>query len=281
MNPHRISNGGAQINRADIHRSTTPHGGRSLTLVLTRAPVVVVRSNRRRRACLGGWRAAEDRRGRAQKRNKRLTCPTSHGEPGGPAGLEPGRAAGLWVTAARCVWVSRTAVAGFARRPRATPLAARVRSRAERSDTRSGSVMSLPAIATCTTHEVANDSWAFGPGAMGRRRRVGSAAASCHRCRDCSESAADRYDPSARARSTIDGCAYADRRGRDEHEYSGRSRGMHCCLTPNHHLTPARREPSRVSKIPWRKCPSGKRRRVPSSTWTRRPSSTPRATRRV
>ena len=42
-----------------------------------------------------------------------------------------------------------------------------------------------------TTHDATNDSWLRTGGRWGRRRRVGSAAAPCHRCRDCSESAAN------------------------------------------------------------------------------------------
>ena len=42
-----------------------------------------------------------------------------------------------------------------------------------------------------TTHEVANDSWAWRERCR-RRRRVGSAAAPSHRCIDCSESGADK-----------------------------------------------------------------------------------------
>ena len=79
-------------------------------------------------------------------------------------------------------WIACPGIASA--RP-ATPLTARVTICAERNDARSGNEMSLPAIASSTTHEATNDSLAspgrwgcrLGPGdgdaaaAWGRRRR--------------------------------------------------------------------------------------------------------------
>jgi hypothetical protein len=71
----------------------------------------------------------------------------------------------------------------------AVPLATCVNTRADLKDTRNGSVMSFPAIARCITQAGANDS-SNGVAIKRRRRRVGSAAASCHRCFVRSELAA-------------------------------------------------------------------------------------------
>ena len=75
-----------------------------------------VRPNRRRKACLGGWRAAEAVRGQAHERNQRLTCPTSHVEPGRPGRTRarPGRRP-RWRSASRGGGQLRAVAVSFAR----------------------------------------------------------------------------------------------------------------------------------------------------------------------